>query len=299
MSGTASACHSAAGPRRRNSAYLPPPAFFITLPKWEGDTAVVEPPLWNDEAGAAIVIPMIRPSKIRRATIGVLRLGAQVPMITVQRRMSLKRLVAAREAQGDRLSWPAIFVKAYALLAQELPVLRQAYFRYPIPHIHQYPFSDAAIAVERAIAGEAFVYPLIVHNPEGYKLAEIAEMVRRARTDDLTTSDHVRNAYRIASLPWPLRPLALWIGYNVTSYRRHYFGTFGLTTVASEGSELLNLVSPLATVLNYGPFGSDGAIDVRLMFDHRIVDAAPIARALVRLEEVLNGAIVDEINRPA
>lgn len=242
---------------------------------------------------------MIRPSKIRRATIGVLRLGAQVPMITVQRRMSLARLVDARDASADHPSWPAIFVKAYALLAQDMPVLRQAYFRYPIPHIHQYPFSDAAIAVERNVAGEAFVFPLIVHNPEGYKLAEIAEMVHRARIDDPATSDVFRRAYRIAGLPWPLRPLAQWIGYNVPSYRRHYFGTFGLTTVASEGGELLNLVSPLATVLTYGPFGSDGSIDVRIMFDHRIVDAAPIARALTRLEELLNGAIVDEINRPA
>jgi hypothetical protein len=188
-----------------------------------------------------------------------------------------------------------MFVKGYALLAQETPVLRRAYFRYPLPRIHQYPFSDATIAVERIVDGESFVLPLIVHNAEGYAVAEIGEMLARAKSDDLATLDVFRYADRIVSLPLPLRRIAYWIGYNVVSYRRHFFGTFGLTTVASEGGELLNLVSPLTTVLTYGPFLQDWTIDVRIMFDHRIVDAAPIARALARLEQVLNGNIADEV----
>jgi hypothetical protein len=242
---------------------------------------------------------MTRLSKYRRATIEVLRLGAQVPLITAQRRMSLQRVAAARAARPPAPPWPAIFVKAYALLAQETPVLRQAYFRYPWPRLHQYPFSDAAVAVERIIEGESFVYPLIVHNAEGYPLAELAEMLRHAKTGDLAAMEVFRYAERIVALPLPLRRLAHWIGYNVPSYRRHFFGTFGLTTVASEGGELLNLVSPLATVLSYGPFTEGWGIDVRLMFDHRVVDAAPIARALTRLEHLLNGAVADEVEQLA
>jgi hypothetical protein len=145
------------------------------------------------------------------------------------------------------------------------------------------------------------VWPLLIHNPEGYAVADISDLLARAKTADLTTLDNFRSAWRIASLPWPLRRLAQFVGYNVVRYRRHYYGTFGLTTVGSTGSELLDLVSPLATSLTYGPLSADGTIDVRIVFDHRVVDAAPIARALALLEQRLNGAIADELspNRPA
>jgi hypothetical protein len=244
---------------------------------------------------------MTRLSKFRRSTVEFLRLATGVPLVTVQRRMSLARVAAAREACRTHPSWPAIFVKGYALVAQDMPVLRQAYFRFPLPHLHQYPFSDAAIAVERTIDGESVVWPLLIHNPEGYAVADISDLLARAKTADLTTLDNFRSAWRIASLPWPLRRLAQFVGYNVVRYRRHYYGTFGLTTVGSTGSELLDLVSPLATSLTYGPLSADGTIDVRIVFDHRVVDAAPIARALALLEQRLNGAIADELspNRPA
>jgi hypothetical protein len=51
--------------------------------------------------------------------------------------------------------------------------------------------------------------------------------------------------------------------------------------------------------LTYGPFSSDATINMRAMFDHRVVDAVPIARALVRLEQVLGGPIASEIERSA
>jgi hypothetical protein len=45
----------------------------------------------------------------------------------------------------------------------------------------------------------------------------------------------------------------------------------------------------------------DATIDVVIRWDHRITDAAPIARAMTRLEQVLNGEIAAELraSRPA
>ena len=39
----------------------------------------------------------------------------------------------------------------------------------------------------------------------------------------------------------------------------------------------------------------NGEIDVRLTFDHRVIDGAPIARALVELEETLHGELRREL----
>jgi len=44
-------------------------------------------------------------------------------------------------------------------------------------------------------------------------------------------------------------------------------------------------------VLSYGLVEANGTIAVVLRWDHRVTDAAPIARAMSRLEQVLNGEI--------
>ena len=47
--------------------------------------------------------------------------------------------------------------------------------------------------------------------------------------------------------------------------------------------------------MSYGLVEANGTIAVVLRWDHRVTDAAPIARALTRLEQVLNGEISAEL----
>ncbi len=47
--------------------------------------------------------------------------------------------------------------------------------------------------------------------------------------------------------------------------------------------------------LNYGVIGPDGRTTARLVYDHRVMDGGTIARALGRLDEVLNGEMMDEL----
>jgi hypothetical protein len=65
--------------------------------------------------------------------------------------------------------------------------------------------------------------------------------------------------------------------------------------VAPFGASSLHVLSPLTTTLNYGTFLPDGSLDVRLVYDHRVLDGATVARALGHLEEVLHGPIADEL----
>jgi hypothetical protein len=57
----------------------------------------------------------------------------------------------------------------------------------------------------------------------------------------------------------------------------------------------LNPLTPLTTIFNYGPISEDGTVTVRIHYDHRVMDGANVARALVRFESILNGAIADEV----
>ena len=49
----------------------------------------------------------------------------------------------------------------------------------------------------------------------------------------------------------------------------------------------------------YGVLTADHTLPVRVHFDHRVMDGAPVARALAELEDVLNTAIVSELRQMA
>jgi hypothetical protein len=65
--------------------------------------------------------------------------------------------------------------------------------------------------------------------------------------------------------------------------------------VSHLGAELLHPLSLLTSTLSYGVIGSDGRVAVRLVYDHRVLDGAVVARALGELERVLNENILAEV----
>ena len=72
-------------------------------------------------------------------------------------------------------------------------------------------------------------------------------------------------------------------------------GTFGLSVYSSHGAESLHPLSPLTTTLNYGVIREDGTVPVRIVYDHRVMDGATVARALALLEQTLNQDIRAEL----
>jgi len=96
-------------------------------------------------------------------------------------------------------------------------------------------------------------------------------------------------------LPRPLRRLLWWLGLNIGRQRPNFFGTFAVSVYSALNSESLHPLTPLTTVLNYGVINSDGDVNVRIVYDHRVMDGATVARALARLEEILNTSIVEEL----
>jgi hypothetical protein len=87
-----------------------------------------------------------------------------------------------------------------------------------------------------------------------------------------------------------------WSTLNVSGFKRaKRFGTFGLTSYGALGAESLHPISPLTTTLTFGPISPTGEVVVKLIYDHRVLDGAYIARRLRDIETNLNGAILDEL----
>jgi hypothetical protein len=122
------------------------------------------------------------------------------------------------------------------------------------------------------------------------------EELRHYKEAPLETIGLVRRALTVSRLPRPLRRLLWWIGLNWWGRQRaRFMGTFGLSSYSALGAESLHPLSPLTTTLNYGVIDENGMVPVRIIYDHRVMDGATVARALALLEHTLNHDIRAEL----
>src|SRR5262245_13572966 len=235
----------------------------------------------------------------RRFLADLLRLASRIPTVPVQRHMRLGEVLAARQMAVVRPGWPTLFLKAYARVAADMPELRRAYVALPWGHLCEYPTSVASIAVEREYHGEKAVFFGRIVNPAQLPLSEIDAHVRSLTMSPIEQHKPFRKMLWLGRLPRPIRRALLWLGLNLPRSRGNQFGTFGLSVYSSLGAESLHPISPLTTTLTYGVIQSDGCVDVRIVYDHRVLDGATVARALARLEAELTGPIRNELRAMA
>ena len=242
----------------------------------------------------------IRLSRPRRIIADLLHFALRMPLVPVERRIDISRLKAALAQSAKRPLWSAIFLKGFALVAREMPELRQAYLSLPWPRLYEYPSSIGIIGIERQFEGEIGLFPFrIVNDPAAQTLLEITEQIQRAKNAPLDNVKQFRRMLAFARLPRFVRRATWLAGLNVGRQRANYFGTFCVTTVGPSGASTMHPLAPVTATVGYGLFLDDGRTDVRIVFDHRVLDGARMARSLVRLEEMLNAQILDEIRATA
>jgi hypothetical protein len=109
-----------------------------------------------------------------------------------------------------------------------------------------------------------------------------------------------RRMLRFAALPSLLRRCLWWYATSWSGkIKARNFGTFGISLTGASGGTATNLICPLTTSLNTGVIQPDGTVELRLHFDHRVLDGMPAARALAELEEVLRTVITSELEAMA
>lgn len=219
-----------------------------------------------------------------------------VPVATVERKINLGAIKSARNLHPCKPSWTSIFAKAYGMVARDIPDLRRTYMSFPWPHFYEHPHSVASINVEREVNGERIVLYSYVRSPETRPLEEIDEIIRHHKEDPIEQVRSYTRTKTLGMVPSLIRKFVWWYTLNVQGkLKTHNFGTFAISSVSSMGAGLVNLLPIVSTQVHYGMLDKDGNLDVRLSFDHRVMDGGNAARALVALDEALNRSVLYEL----
>jgi len=230
----------------------------------------------------------------RRLTSDLLFFNRTVPLCGHDRRMDLSGVAADRSAVTERISWVALFLRAYGLVAAQFPELRQTWYRWPWAHLYEHPHSVASVTVHREWRGENWLFWGQIDQPETMGLVDIQRQLDEYR--DGAPGTVFRRQVKLAQLPTPLRRLLWWWNLNVAGAgRAERLGTFFLSTLAGRGTEIQIPPAVHTGCLTFGPLDDDGLCRVTVAYDHRLMDGVRVAEILQALEVTLKGQLTSEL----
>ncbi len=230
----------------------------------------------------------------RRVINDLAIIGRTIPLFPVDREMRLADVAEARSTARRRIGWTACFMKAYAIVASEMPLLRTWLINGLTSRLATASHSVASVAMNRADgdADRLFVARLLA--PEGRPLVGIQGFIDRHATAPI--QEVFFRQLDLERMPgWLRRTILRWNMNSSSPKRANRIGTFSMSSLA--GSGVGNHFHPTicTTSLCQGPLDEAGRCRVTLIADHRVLDGITVARALRRLEEVLVRDIVSEL----
>lgn len=221
----------------------------------------------------------------------------KVPTVPVSRTMQLGEVAQARLGPRRRISWTLLFMKAFSLVAREHAPLRRTFVSFPAERLYEHPQSIGAMAMERDYLGEPGIFVGLFRAPEAQTVGQLQDALDWYKQTPLSEIGVYRQLLRVSRLPRPVRHFLWWTTLDISGFKKaKRFGTFGLSSYGSLGAEQIHPLSPLTTTLTYGPINPrTGEVTVKLVYDHRVLDGAWVARRLSDIEEQLSGPIREEL----
>jgi hypothetical protein len=239
------------------------------------------------------IVPLTAP---RRFVGDLVYFARNVPSVPVSRSMNVAALVEPRRRHPAHPSWAIVFMKAYARVAALHPPLRRALLSFPWPRLYEHPMNVAAMAIERVHEGEPGIFVGLYRAPECQSLESLQAALHDYKTLPIEAIGYFRQAVRVCQTPWFVRRFLWWSTLAISGQKRSKrFGTFGVSTYGALGAEQLHPISPLTTTLTFGPIDAQGQVCAKLVYDHRVLDGAYIARRLRDVEHVLHTEILAEL----
>ena len=209
--------------------------------------------------------------------------------------MQLGELSAVRNASAPRVAWSTLFAKAYGIVCQQNPELREVFVTYPSKYLYRHPNCVASLSVHRTDdeGNQRLIWGRWT-SPESFSLIELQEQL------DAFCHAPIEEVFGeglwLERLPSTIRQFAWWWVTKWSGRQRaKRIGTFSISSVGGQGA--LNAHHPLVTTssLAFGPVDANGLCEVVLLCDHRTLDGVIGAKALKELEKTLTEQMVEEL----
>jgi len=239
------------------------------------------------------------PLSLPRRWVGdLLYFSRRVPLVAAERPLRVAALDAARRATPTPPGWAALLIKGVALVGRRIPELRRAFMPFPWPRLYESPTTVASVVIDRVWRGEHAAFISLLPRPDDLPLGAIQHRLNRWRTDPVEQHGAFRRLIRNSRFPLPVRR-ALWAFglYASGPLRARYFGTFAISSVAASRGRVLQVRTPITSVLYYGPVSPQGEMTIQYAFDHRVFDAYTAGRIGSELETILNDEVLHELKR--
>jgi hypothetical protein len=245
----------------------------------------------------AATIPAVTTSPLpagRRVINDLALIGRSIPLFPVDREMRLANVAEARAGAPHRIGWTACFMKAYAVVATEMPLLRTWFIDGLAPRLATATHSVASLAINRVEPDGDRLFVARLLAPDVRPLIGIQGFI------DRHTTAPIREVFfkqlDLERMPgWFRRRILRWNMNSSSPKRATRIGTFSMSSLA--GSGVGNHFHPTicTTSLCQGPLDTTGRCRVTIIADHRVLDGITVAKALQRLEEVLVQDIATEL----
>jgi len=235
--------------------------------------------------------------KGRNVVLDICRAAKTVPCFPVERVFNFFEVAQSRRLANSRVSWCAVFIKAWAQVSVEVPQLREVFIRWPWMRLYRHPHSVASITIHRDDSACETGELIWCRIPSAETMALLDIQAKLDEFQSEPIGEVFRDGLRMARNPLILRVLMWHVIMRWWGRRKaKKLGTFSISTLSGENAR--NIFHPLivTTSMEYGRVdASSGECRFTLLCDHRVVDGMLAARALNRLGEIMSTQIVDEL----
>ncbi len=208
----------------------------------------------------------------------------KVPTIPVQRHMRLGPVKAARAGWPSGPVGSRCSPKPLRLVAVDMPVLRRSYLGLPWAHLYEHPITVASVAVEKMDHGTQAVFFAKLRDPNRHRAGAMDRYLRWFIRSP--QGQHGPGPAGAVDQPCCGGPCGGGCGGGpsipTAIFARDNSAPSASASIPAWDVESLHPLSPLTFVLNYGVIDEEGNVNVRLIYDHRVMDGATVARAVGR-----------------
>ena len=238
----------------------------------------------------------IKLSNGRRLVDDVIHIAKKMPLAGIFGDYDTGLVAKFRRHTRPKITWNVIYMKAYACVCQQNPMLRRSFVGFPWGHLYEHDQNVCMMTISREYEGEERLFFARFNTPDTRNLTELQQHYDYYRKAPIKDIKQFRHQIRFAKTPRFVRRFGWWVMVNAWPAKRaSHMGTFGTSISGHKGCYGTQHLGPNTTTLGIDPFPRKGVSRVVLTFDHRVIDGAPATKTLQQLHHIITTAIKVEL----